>query len=217
MNRGLAPSVYDPVVTQLRIMQVLFLLYHYFEAKEAYNGIRVLIAGYVWMTGYGNFHYYYRSNDYCVGRFAQMMWRLNFLVTACCIVLRNNYMLYYICPMHTLFTVLVYATLGIGSHVNGMRLGMALKMVASVVFVAVVWDIDGMFNAIWRPFSFMVAYQDPQKEDGGDPLHGLFPCCMLLPSTLLPVACVSCGMSNMAVAFILTAVLSLLCSSIACF
>ncbi len=34
-----------------------------------------------------------------------MMWRLNFLVLFCCIVLRNDYMLYYICPMHTLFTV----------------------------------------------------------------------------------------------------------------
>ena len=34
-----------------------------------------------------------------------MMWRLNFLVVFCCIVLRNDYMLYYICPMHTIFTV----------------------------------------------------------------------------------------------------------------
>lgn len=41
-------------------VQVMFLLYHYFEAREAYNAIRVLIAGYVWLTGYGNFHYYYR-------------------------------------------------------------------------------------------------------------------------------------------------------------
>lgn len=41
-------------------MQVMFLLYHYFQAREAYNAIRVLIAAYVWMTGYGNFHYYYR-------------------------------------------------------------------------------------------------------------------------------------------------------------
>lgn len=40
----------------------MFLLYHYFEAREAYNAIRVLIAGYVWMTGYGNFHYYYRCD-----------------------------------------------------------------------------------------------------------------------------------------------------------
>ena len=33
--------------------QVLFLLYHYFNAKEIYNAIRVFIAAYVWMTGFG--------------------------------------------------------------------------------------------------------------------------------------------------------------------
>ncbi|GFH11537.1 CAS1 domain-containing protein [Haematococcus lacustris] len=99
-------------------MQVLFLLYHYFEAKELYNAIRLLIAGYVWMTGFGNFMYYYKTGDYSIGRFAQMMWRLNFLVFFACVVLRNSLMLYYICPMHTLFTVAVYASLGIAHHLN---------------------------------------------------------------------------------------------------
>ncbi|CAA6673133.1 unnamed protein product [Spirodela intermedia] len=34
-------------------MQVLFLMYHYFAATEIYNAIRVFIAAYVWMTGFG--------------------------------------------------------------------------------------------------------------------------------------------------------------------
>lgn len=49
-------------------MQVLFLLYHYFEARELYNAIRIFIAGYVWLTGYGNFSYYYRTGDFSIGR-----------------------------------------------------------------------------------------------------------------------------------------------------
>ena len=48
--------------------QVLFLLYHYFEAREIYNAIRVFIAGYVWMTGFNNFSYYYKYKDFCLGR-----------------------------------------------------------------------------------------------------------------------------------------------------
>ena len=99
-------------------MQVLFLIYHYFEAREAYNAIRIFIAGYVWMTGFGNFSYYYRTGDFGVGRFCQMMWRLNFMVFFCCVVLRNEYMLYYICPMHTLFTVMVYGALALAPHLN---------------------------------------------------------------------------------------------------
>lgn len=35
------------------IMQVLFVWYHYFRAVETYNAIRIFIAAYVWMTGFG--------------------------------------------------------------------------------------------------------------------------------------------------------------------
>jgi hypothetical protein len=51
--------------------QVLFLLYHYFEAREAYNAIRIFIAGYVWMTGFGNFSYYYRWQQGATGGFEE--------------------------------------------------------------------------------------------------------------------------------------------------
>ncbi|KAJ0978646.1 hypothetical protein J5N97_014120 [Dioscorea zingiberensis] len=53
-------------------MQVLFLMYHYFNAKEIYNAIRIFIAAYVWMTGFGNFSYYYVRKDFSLGRFAQV-------------------------------------------------------------------------------------------------------------------------------------------------
>ncbi|KAJ0978634.1 hypothetical protein J5N97_014108 [Dioscorea zingiberensis] len=52
--------------------QVLFLMYHYFNAKEIYNAIRIFIAAYVWMTGFGNFSYYYVRKDFSLGRFAQV-------------------------------------------------------------------------------------------------------------------------------------------------
>lgn len=47
-------------------------MYHYFAATEIYNAIRVFIAGYVWMTGFGNFSYYYIRKDFSVARFAQV-------------------------------------------------------------------------------------------------------------------------------------------------
>jgi hypothetical protein len=47
-------------------------MYHYFEAREFYNAIRVFIAAYVWMTGFGNFSYYYVRKDFSLGRFAQV-------------------------------------------------------------------------------------------------------------------------------------------------
>lgn len=34
-------------------MQVMFVWYHYFKAVETYNAVRIFIACYVWMTGFG--------------------------------------------------------------------------------------------------------------------------------------------------------------------
>jgi len=52
--------------------QVLFLLYHYFAATEIYNAIRVFIAAYVFLTGFGNFSYYYIRKDFSIARFTQV-------------------------------------------------------------------------------------------------------------------------------------------------
>lgn len=62
----------ETVFYMLYLWQVLFLMYHYFAATEIYNAIRVFIAAYVWMTGFGNFSYYYIRKDFSIARFAQV-------------------------------------------------------------------------------------------------------------------------------------------------
>lgn len=155
-------------------MQVLFLLYHYYNAGDLYNAIRIFIAAYVWMTGFGNFSYYHVRRDFSIGRFVQMLWRLNFLVVLCCVALNNDYLVYYICPMHTLFTIMVYFALYVRSELNTNTAVILGKFAGVTALVAACWSSKPVFDALWSPVYWLVKYDNPHAKPGSpgaDPMH----------------------------------------------
>eukprot|EP00930_Biecheleria_cincta_P044591 TRINITY_DN3068_c0_g1_i1.p1 TRINITY_DN3068_c0_g1~~TRINITY_DN3068_c0_g1_i1.p1 ORF type:complete len:518 (-),score=80.27 TRINITY_DN3068_c0_g1_i1:190-1743(-) len=156
-------------------MQLMFLMYHYFAEKEVYNAIRVYIAAYVWMTGYGNFFLYRRGKSFTIRRTAQMLFRLNFLGFVMCILLNNEYMLYYICPMHTLFTLFVLLVMYLGQAFNGSVKVLWVKIVLTFLGTLFLYDgpdvvfrgIFGTVPGVRQLFSF----HDPLHPEFKDELH----------------------------------------------
>eukprot|EP00439_Symbiodinium_sp_Y106_P061597 s887_g9.t1 len=156
-------------------MQIMFLMYHYFEEKEVYNAIRVYIAAYVWMTGYGNFFLYSKGKSYTIRRTLQMLFRLNFLGFAVCTVLGNEYMLYYICAMHTIFTVFVLLAMYIGHALNTSGTVLWVKIVLTFALTLFLYDgPDMIFRLVFgtlpgvRP---LFAFHDPLHPEFTDEMH----------------------------------------------
>jgi hypothetical protein len=134
-------------------MQSMFLLYHYFHGVELYNAIRVMIAGYVWMTGFGNFSFFYTKGDYSLVRVLQMLWRLNFLAIFLCLTQGTPYMLYYICLLHTYFFFVVYLTMRIAKDSNYSASGIRMKLAVLAGLVFLMWDLDdGLFTLVHGMF-----------------------------------------------------------------
>jgi hypothetical protein len=142
-------------------MQFLFVMYHQQQAAKAYNLIRIFVSSYVWMTGFGNFSFFYVRGDYSFNRLLQMLWRLNFLVLAIMAVMGTNYILYYIVPLHTFYFLVVYATMGVAQSLNYTEWGVRAKIFAVGVCIYVVWELEqavpGVFDTVFAPLSPILA------------------------------------------------------------
>lgn len=136
-------------------MQAIFLLYHYFHTGEVYNLVRVLISCYVWMTGFGNFSFFYIKRDFGAVRFFQMFWRLNFMVLFLMLIMDNMYILYYICPLHTFYFLVTFGTMAVASKFNHSKYGARAKIAVAALIIFIVWEIPGVFDAVffWLPNS----------------------------------------------------------------
>lgn len=133
-------------------MQFMFLLYHYCHAEDVYNAIRIMITCYVWMTGFGNFSFFYLKADYGTVRVLQMLWRLNFLVLFLCLTQGTTFILYYICLLHTYYFCMVYIIMRIRHKQNYTKWWIRTKLAIAAVYIYIVWDCDlGLFRLIHYP------------------------------------------------------------------
>ncbi|KAH8098403.1 N-acetylneuraminate 7-O(or 9-O)-acetyltransferase [Aureococcus anophagefferens] len=106
-------------------MQVAFVAYHYTNAQDVYVPIRWAVSAYVWLTGFGNGVYFWSSADFSPKRFAQQLWRMNFLCALLAMATNTAWIDYYFVALATVHFGLIFLSLGAARFVGGRCLGWA--------------------------------------------------------------------------------------------
>ncbi|XP_025020472.1 N-acetylneuraminate 9-O-acetyltransferase isoform X5 [Python bivittatus] len=144
-------------------MQLVILIYHISGASTflpVYMHIRVLVAAYLFQTGYGHFSYFWIKGDFGIYRVCQVLFRLNFLVVVLCIVMDRSYQFYYFVPLVTFWFLVIYITLALWPQIilkkangsffwhSGLLIKLAFLFVC-IYFLAYSEDLFEKVFSIW--------------------------------------------------------------------
>lgn len=134
-------------------MQLVILIYHISGASTflpVYMHIRVLVAAYLFQTGYGHFSYFWVKGDFGIHRVCQVLFRLNFLVVVLCIVMDRPYQFYYFVPLVTVWFMVIYVTLALWPQIiqkkSKRKLFVAFWLTVETSLLAVMYMFFGIFS-----------------------------------------------------------------------
>ncbi|KAG2179203.1 hypothetical protein INT43_002053 [Umbelopsis isabellina] len=139
-------------------MQIVILIYHYLGASSTsgiYNPVRVLVAAYLFQTGYGHFFFFYKKGDFGIGRFMNVMVRLNLLTVVLEYAMDTNYLSYYFTPLVSFWFCIIWLMMYVGNSYNKNPLFLLVKLVASMAFTTFIIKWPGVLENIFSAFEFL--------------------------------------------------------------
>ncbi|KAM6903155.1 N-acetylneuraminate (7)9-O-acetyltransferase [Lycodopsis pacificus] len=151
-------------------MQLVILIYHISGASAfipVYMHVRVLVAAYLFQTGYGHFSFFWLKGDFGLYRVCQVLFRLNFLVLVLCVVMDRPYQFYYFVPLVTFWFVVVYATLAMWPQIlqkkaNGSGLwhiGVLVKLLGLLLLICIFAFSQGLFERIFSVWPISALFE----------------------------------------------------------
>ncbi|KAK9468045.1 10 TM acyl transferase domain found in Cas1p-domain-containing protein [Lipomyces arxii] len=133
-------------------MQIMVLIYHITGASKVlpiYKVIRVMVAAYLFMTGYGHTVFFYKKADFGIKRVASVLVRLNMLSCALAYIMNTDYLFYYFAPLSSFWFLVVYATMYVQSQRNKDIRFLVAKIAVSAVIVNLLVSVHGFLESIW--------------------------------------------------------------------
>lgn len=151
-------------------MQLVILIYHISGASAfipVYMHVRVLVAAYLFQTGYGHFSFFWLKGDFGIYRVCQVLFRLNFLVVVLCLVMDRPYQFYYFVPLVTFWFVVIYATMALWPQIlykkaNGSafwNLALLLKLLGLLLFICFFAFSQELFEGIFSLWPIAKLFQ----------------------------------------------------------
>ncbi|ODQ54488.1 Cas1p-domain-containing protein [Saitoella complicata NRRL Y-17804] len=148
-------------------MQIAILIYHYTGASKVawiYNIIRVLVASYLFQTGFGHFVFFYKKGDFSLKRAAAVLLRLNILPCALAYMMDTDYLFYYFSPLVTVWFGVLWCTMRVGSHLNHNNLFMVGKLLASAVLFTLIIKVPFFVEGLGKLFKAVALLHGDAKE-----------------------------------------------------
>ena len=134
-------------------MQALILIYHWTGGSTIlwiYQIIRVLVAAYLFLTGFGHSVYFLKKDDYSFKRCALVLVRLNLLSCALPFVMGTDYLFYYFAPLSSFWFIIIFATMRIKKQWNKSLKLFSLKLYISLLLVTLLTLTPGLLELIFK-------------------------------------------------------------------
>ena len=139
-------------------MMVFFLLYHYWDVKPAYNAVRVAVGAYLFLTGYGNYLSLSKKGP-SLTKLAASVLRINFFTFLVMATTGRGWVLYYIAPLHTLWTAVVYGLFSMPT-----AWPMRYRLAGVLAVIVFIYEVPYVADTIFLPLYPLLSYCGSLKE-----------------------------------------------------
>jgi hypothetical protein len=132
-------------------MQLVILIYHYFGMSKVlwvYQVARLLVASYLFMTGFGHTTYFLKMKDFSIKRITSILLRLNMLSCILGYVMLSSYDFYYFSVLCSFWSLVVFCTLGVGFGGDINAGGIIARCLVSIICVKSFIHVPGILEGL---------------------------------------------------------------------